>query len=86
MKIVKKGNPDKIKEIKETRFHKENPEIECKKCDAVFKISNTDVKSKDGIKYVDCPECQEERKLNGEEVPSNYLNAYQLLFGNYIVL
>lgn len=98
MEIIQKGDPDKIRQIKEARIKAENPEVSCEKCDCIFQIKKTDVRSLYGLKTVDCPECHENKVLTPTEIPSNYQediyqwfdfgnnpNPYQVLWGPGII-
>jgi hypothetical protein len=80
MKITKTGSPDKIKKIKEDREQSRNPEIQCKHCDARFRIQASDVRTRQlgqhpieqTKHYVNCPCCDSEVGLAASELPTNY--------------
>jgi hypothetical protein len=74
MKIIKKGNPDKIAKIKETREESRNPEIKCRYCDAQFRIQACDVRTREeGTQYyVRCPCCETDIVLCGADLPADY--------------
>lgn len=84
MKITKTGNPDKIKKIKENREESRTPEIQCKHCDARFKIQASDVRTRQlgqhpmerTWHYVNCPCCDSEIGLVASEIPANYEKEY----------
>lgn len=72
MEIKTKGNPDKIKEIKEKEKEKEYDyyrEIECDHCDAGLSIEFKDVVVKSGCLVVKCPECEQYVDIHPRFIP-----------------
>ena len=76
MNVVEKGNPDKIKAIKEKRERAKTPLCFCQHCDATLVITKSDVVfeniSGEDRFYITCPECESRLELSPGMLPEGY--------------